>query len=136
MRGESLTSPRRINAKERALKAVELRKAGATYQAIADQLGFRSPQGAYDAVKRTLLRTAQAPSDELRVLEIERLDTMLLAIWAAVRAGNYGAIDRAIRIAARRAALLGLDAPDKHEVTGADGEPLFQDVSGVDFDKL
>ena len=25
---------------------------------------------------------------------------------------------------------------DKHEVTGADGEPLFQDVSGVDFDKL
>ena len=25
---------------------------------------------------------------------------------------------------------------EKHEVTGADGEPLFQDVSGVDFDKL
>jgi len=25
---------------------------------------------------------------------------------------------------------------EKHEVTGKDGAPLFQDVSGVDFDKL
>ena len=36
---------RRVQAHTRHLQALELRKAGATYQAIADQLGYAKRQG-------------------------------------------------------------------------------------------
>jgi hypothetical protein len=49
---------------------------------------------------------------------------MLLALWPQVLKGNQGAIDRALRVMERRAKLLGLDAPTRQEVTGAEGGAL------------
>jgi len=114
-----------VNAHERQLEALELRKAGAAYAVIAERLGYRSASGAHAAVSAALKRTQQEPADEVRTLEIERLDRMLLAIWPQVVNGNQGAIDRALRIMERRAKLQGLDAPAKTEHTGKDGAPLF-----------
>ena len=45
---------RRVAAHERHLQALELRKAGATYQMIADQLGYASPKGAHKAVRSAM----------------------------------------------------------------------------------
>ncbi len=42
-----------VKSAERALAAVELRKAGMTLQAIADELGFKCRQGARSAILRT-----------------------------------------------------------------------------------
>ncbi len=53
-RGESLYSPRRIEAKMRAAQALRLRTAGHTYRAIAARLGYNSPQAAWGAVHRTI----------------------------------------------------------------------------------
>ena len=39
---ESTSSPRKIAAVERLSKAIEMRKAGATYAFIAQQLGYAS----------------------------------------------------------------------------------------------
>jgi hypothetical protein len=55
-RGESLTSPRRIEAKLRAALVFELHMAGLTYATIAHMLGFRDGSGAYRAQKRLLDR--------------------------------------------------------------------------------
>jgi hypothetical protein len=55
-RGESLTSPRRIKAKLRALQVFKLHLAGLTYAQIARRLGFRDASGAYRAQKRMLDR--------------------------------------------------------------------------------
>lgn len=103
---------------ERQRRALELRKAGHTFQEIADQLGWKGPQGAHNAVMSALKKTLQEPADELRTLELERLDTMLNALWPAILRGDRGsprAAEVALKIMDRRAALLGLDAPKQVE---------------------
>ena len=60
-----------------------------------------------------LKATLQEPADELRTLELERLDRLLLGVWGQAAKGNQGAVDRALKIMERRARLLGLDAPTK-----------------------
>lgn len=117
MPGESKTSPRRLTAAERQRQAVELRLAGASFDAIATRLEYADRSGAYRSVMAALKRTQQEPTDELRRLNTERLNRMLLAIWSDVQKGNFGAIDRAVRILESEAKLLGLDAPAKQETT-------------------
>ena len=115
---------RRVQAHTRHLQALELRKAGATYQAIADQLGYANARGAHKAVASALKATLREPADEVRDLEVARLDAMLLPLWRRVQQGDERAVDRALKIMERRARLLGLDAPSKSEQSGSDGEPL------------
>src|SRR5947209_19646099 len=55
-RGESLTSPRRIDAKLRTVQVFRLRMAGYTWQQIARTLGFRDASGPYRAYRRTIDR--------------------------------------------------------------------------------
>ena len=115
--GESQTSERRIAAVQRQKQALELRIAGYGYEAIADKLGYKSTAGAYDAIKSALKRTLQEPADAVRELELKRLDAMMAGIWVSVRNGNLQAIDRALKIMARRAEYLGLDAPAKIDIS-------------------
>lgn len=102
-----------VDALDNQRKALELRKAGVSYQRIAESLGYKDASGAWRAVKAALKKTLQEPSDDLRRLEVERLDAALSAVWASVMKGQYGAVDRFLRIQERRARLLGLDAPAK-----------------------
>lgn len=106
----------KVKAADKQRQALELRKAGVTYARIAEQLGYRSPSGAHKAVELALKSVLSEPAEEVRQLELERLDSMLLALWPQVRNGNHGAIDRALRVMERRARLLGLDAPVKQDI--------------------
>ena len=133
-RTESKTSPRRIMAVERQRQALELRKAGLTLAQIAERLGYRGAQGADAALKVALKRTLQKPADEHRQLDLERLDSLLRAVWAkgAIIAAGQTHIppdalpywDRILVLLRRRAELLGLNAPVKQEVSGPDGGPI------------
>jgi len=80
-KGESKTSPRLISATERQRLALELRKAGATYESIARELGYRNRAGSAAAVKTALQKMLQQPAEEVRTLEVARLDALLLAMW-------------------------------------------------------
>lgn len=120
----------KIKAHERHLAALELRKAGASYQTIAERLGYRSSSGAHKAVSSALKATLREPADELRELEVTRLDAALLAIWRRVQSGDERAIDRLLGIMKRRAALLGLDRPARRELSGPGGGPI--EVSDAD----
>lgn len=122
-RGEDAASPRRITAAEKRARALELRKAGATYDQIARQVGFSERGAAYRAVQTALLEITQEPAQEVRQLELERLDAMLLGLWPAARKGKEGAVDRVLRIMERRAKLLGLDAPVKADVGVHQADP-------------
>lgn len=107
---------------EKVRKAIELRKAGATYEKIAEALGYENRSGAYKIVISALRDLVQEPARELRTLEAERLDSMTLALWARAQKGDLAAIDRLLRIMERRARLLGLDLPLAIDVGGR--EPL------------
>ncbi len=106
--------------------ALALRRAGASFREIASQLGCSSTS-AFRAVSRVLDRTMVELGESaavLRAMELERLDALLAAVWPAAVAGDLPSVAMALRVAERRARLLGLDAPVRQELTGADGGPL------------
>ncbi len=109
--GESMASANRIAAAERQARALELRKAGRGYATIARALGYAGPSGAYKVIATALRALTREPTEELRALELARLDDLLTGLWAEARAGNVSKVDRVLKIIARRSALLGLDAP-------------------------
>ena len=117
---DSLT--RRLSALDRQRSALELRKAGATLEAIAGQLGYASASGAQKAVRSALKATLREPAAELRELECARLDALLLGLWKRAAAGDEKAARVAIQISKRRSELLGLDRRPRPEPEGE--EPI------------
>jgi hypothetical protein len=105
---------------ERRRQALELRKAGATYDVIAQRLGYANRGGAYKAVMQALQAITAEPAKELLQLELERLDALLLGQWQKAIHGNARAGEVALKVMERRARLLGLDAPVKSQVTVTD----------------
>lgn len=112
---------RALEAVNRQRQALELRLAGKQYVEIAEALGYANHSGAYRAVQTALKKTLQEPADEVRKLELSRLDTLLSELWEKNDRPIY--VDRILRIMERRSKLLGLDAPEKHDLTTA-GEPI------------
>jgi len=126
---------------EHQRQALELRRAGLGYEAIGAQLGLGKSQ-AHRLVKRALEEAraqVTANADELRSEELSRLDGMLQGLWPRARKGEVTAVDRVLKIAERRAKLLGLDAPEKRELFGKGGTPLVPgalDPSGLSTQTL
>jgi len=122
---ESKTSARKLTARERENRALELRMTAATYSQIGQALGI-SEAGAYKAVIRALGKLnakVMENAEELRTLEVQRLDSLFITMYAQAKSGHQGAVDRCLRIMERRAKLLGLDAPTKQDIT-SDGKKL------------
>ncbi|MEN6341189.1 MAG: sigma factor-like helix-turn-helix DNA-binding protein [Methanospirillum sp.] len=104
------TTDRNIEAAIRRRRALELRRQGWTYEAIAVELGV-SPQAAHKAVSKALTALTAEPAADLRRLELDRLDALTRAAWSAAASGNLPAIDRILRVMERRAKLAHLDEP-------------------------
>jgi len=136
------TAPVMINTAERRAFVMRLRISGAKLEDIADackrQFGEdRLPKG-YDRAQvcQDILRELEQISqyreqsrNALLALDTERLDRMLMSIWPQVIAGNFGAIDRALRILERRAKMFGIDSPTKVAPTTPDGEQPLLDAA-------
>lgn len=112
-----MTREQQVAAREREARVLELRKAGATFDEIAQALDYRDKSGAKRAFDRAMRATIQQPADEIRFLEVERLDAMQKALWPKVTAGDTKAIGQCLNVMDRRARLLGLDAPTRQHVT-------------------
>jgi hypothetical protein len=132
---------RNPEAVERDARAVELRRRNLSYRQIAKELDYRSTDGAVKAVQRGLADSVVETNDEVRQQELDRLDDLArgaLRVMARVHYATSGgkvmkhpdtgelliddapvlnAIDRLIKIMERRARYLGLDAPQKVEMT-------------------
>jgi hypothetical protein len=126
---------------EHQRQALELRRAGLGYEAIGERLGLKKSQS-HRLVTRALEEAraqVTANADELRAEELSRLDGMLQGLWPRARKGEVSAVDRVLKIAERRAKLLGLDAPEKRELFGKGGTPLVPgalDPSGLSTQTL
>ena len=98
---------------DKEVKVLELRRAGLTWQRIAEETGYADHTGAYAAYKRAIKRTQQQPADELREAELDRIDRLQLALWPKAMKGDNASINTIVRLMERRARLLGLDTPIK-----------------------
>jgi hypothetical protein len=112
----------RLARADKARKAVELRRTGASYDAIAGQLGYANRSGAWKAVQQALKRSVRESGDAVRQLENDRLDRLLLSLWKRALEGDLEALDRVLKIMKRRAELNGLDAPKQLALQMSDEE--------------
>jgi hypothetical protein len=111
-----------IAAAEFRRQALELRRQGHTYSRIAEMLReqgiVRSGRAVEKGIKKAIAEITRELAEEVKVLELERLDDLLIPAMRMARAGNLGAIDRVLKIMDRRAKYLGLDlTPTKDEST-------------------
>lgn len=107
---------RKASTAERQSEALQLRRAGATYEQIATRLHYSGKSAARKSVHTAIGQIVEAPAKHVLLLELERLDAMLLGIWAKAKNGDVQAIDRCLRIMERRSSYLGLDCPKKSAV--------------------
>ncbi len=105
------TRPKRARPSDRRRRALKLRMKGLTYSDIARQVGYASPSGAYEAVRKALDYEAYETAAEYRKLHVARLEALLAGIWNLAREGKLGAVDRVLNLLEREARLLGLDLP-------------------------
>jgi hypothetical protein len=114
-------------------KAMKLRRAGLAYEAIASRLGI-STSAAFQLVAKHLAilqKRCREDADEVRALELARLDSLFAIAYrtAADTRSDPGdrlrAVAQAVAVAARRARLMGLDAPAKLAPTDPSGELAY-----------
>ena len=107
------TSVITIKKREKSVRALELRKAGVSYEMIAQQLGYSNRTSAHRAVSKLLDATEKEVVTDLREMELRRLDDLFRSMYPVALKGNFQAVDRCLKIMERRSKIAGLDAPEK-----------------------
>ena len=106
----------------RRQQALDLRVAGATYRQIGERLGVSLPI-AWKHTQAALQQAPREPVQELRQIELARLDRLHMAHWPQALGGSVDATNQVLRIMDRRARLLGLDQANGNRVLVAPGGP-------------
>lgn len=140
-----MSRTRSAETRDKDNRALELRRRGLHYTQIASEMQYRSSASAYDAVQRALSDAAREGAEEVRQVEAQRLDDLTRVLnrvlvtrhYVVTQSGKLAvhpetgqpltddgpvmqAVAGLVRISERRARLLGLDAPVKHEVRNID----------------
>jgi hypothetical protein len=89
-------------ATARRARAVELRTQGWTYQAIANELGYRNRGAVFQTVSKALQTHTVAAVDNLRDLEAVRLDALQASLWGRAMSGEVAAAQAVLRIIVRQ----------------------------------
>ena len=130
-----------VEGAQRDANAARLRARGMSLREIAAKLGYHDEAGASRGIQRALDAVPVAAVAELRKLEVEKLDALERTTWSVMLKRHYvvaasgkvatdpetgepltddgpvlAATDRLLKIAERRARLLGLDSPTKVDV--------------------
>lgn len=121
----ALRATKQVEATDRQREALDLRRKGHTYDEIARAMGYTNKATAHRIVCKALRKMIQEPAEDVLKLELDRLDAMIKELWG--RRATPEVADRILKIMDRRAKYLGLDAPAKSELTGANGGAIQLD---------
>lgn len=106
-----------IERAEKKKEALELRRMGYTYAQIAEELNCHTTT-AFTLVKEAIADIPQEAAEDLRTLELNRLDHMQQELWIDYQeTKNAALIDKILALMDRRAKYLKLHV---EEDTGAD----------------
>lgn len=109
--GDRPAPKRRLNTIQRATRraeAIALRRGGVRVDTIADRLHV-APSTVYTWLREAIAAIPREEADELRRLELDRLDGLFYPQYRAALAGDAQAVAACLRIMERRARMLGLD---------------------------
>ena len=124
----AIVHPNRVDAHIKYQQVLQARKAGKSWQVIADEVGFSRPQQACEYYKRALQLMVARDIDECRAIELERLDDLWKIPYEVIQqqlknmeSGEVymlpeDSIYACLKISEARRRILGLDAPIRREV--------------------
>lgn len=119
---------------EKTRQALEMRKAGITYDMIAQRLDYADGSGAKKAVDRALSKVAQEPAVDLKVIQVERLNYMLTRLWPKVIQGDERAINTSLSVMDKLDGIVGTLAPAAVDVNVShSGAVMVIDGNEEDF---
>lgn len=98
---------------ERRARAMSLRASGATLDLIQQTLGYSGRAAVSKDLSRAMAQAVadqKQSADELRALELMRLDRMQRGLWAAAAGGDPRTAETVLKIIDRRCRMLGLDS--------------------------
>jgi hypothetical protein len=140
-----------LTAAQKRKKAIELRLRGVPWDDVADLVGYANAQNACRAVTDALAKYPAPAIAQLRQLEEMKLDLLEAEAWSVLGTVHYAtcakglvvdedgepvidsaprdrAMNTLLRIAQRRARLLGLDQPVKIEIDDGSVDPEIESV--------
>ncbi len=106
---------------ERRVTAIRMRHVGATYQAIAEQLGVSVPTAVRD-VQAGLKEIMKEPAEEMIANQRVAIRDMRKALYVAMLGGDKDAISSMLKALDHEAKLFGLYAPARVNVGVNDEE--------------
>ena len=110
VRPATRTGQKAIETEQRLARVLALRMNGWNLREIGEQEGVTA-QRIHQLILLALTRLVSEASEEIRQLELARLDDLQIGVWERALNGDVAAIDRVLAIMVRRARLLGLDPP-------------------------
>ena len=90
--GNSKTSMKSIQARQREAQVLERLQKGETFEKIAEALGYSDPSGAWRAATRALNRIPVSAAEELRRIDTLRIEEMYRALLPAIERGDARAV--------------------------------------------
>jgi len=128
-------------------ETLRLKRMGLSFDAIAEQIGrvgcgraqalveipagltfppdyTISRQACHKAFKRAIAREPSLELEEFRKLDTERAEEMFMNLQPVIRKGNPRAIEVGVKLLDHTAKIQGYASPQRHELTGKDGQPL------------
>lgn len=122
---------RRATAAEKRKMALDLRRAGWSYDDIASEVGYANKGGAFKAVKQGIADITRESANELLELELARLDDLQAGAYDKARDGDLFAIDRVLKIIDQRAKFLGLYDRKTDDTSGEVRGALLDFAAGL-----
>lgn len=101
------------NVREKRRAALELRKAGLSYDDIAKAVGYASGESARQAIRASLKQYEKESAQDIQRLQYAQLQQLVTVLWPKALAGDMAAVDRVLKIQERQASIFGTDAPQK-----------------------
>ena len=97
------------SARLKRIRALELAARGLSYDEVARAVGYSHRGSAYRAVFTALDEREVVGVEQLRTVELARLDRLQATVWEDAMAGDPRAVSAAVRVIQQRVRLMGLD---------------------------
>lgn len=105
--------------------AAQLRIAGASWDEIAQALGYESGASANSAVRAGKRTRTKDELEDIVDLELERLDMLQLIAWKTAKDGDLKAMQFVLNVIAQRAKFLGTEKKPNEGATGTTNTAIF-----------
>lgn len=100
------------------IACLKIRLGGGSYGDMVREGLYASRGAARTAVQRALQKMYVEPTEQVRALEVARLEALTNAHWKKAIGGDIASTKMCVELSARKCRILGIDAPTKVDIVG------------------